>query len=146
MCILSPSNSFVKLFTHSAFSLYFLGCYILRCVDISLIFLLSSVLSGLFPQVVLLFFLVLPFPFSLHAPASFLCFIILACFRRFFFICVSSRISHSGFDFSSCFLRGSQFFHKLISPLHRLVNLIRSYYSLIYTCKLVFDLFFPFPF
>ena len=37
-------------------------CIVLALVDISLIFLLSPVLSGLFPQVVL-FFLVLPFPF-----------------------------------------------------------------------------------
>ena len=41
---------------------------------------------------------------------------------------------------SSCFLRGSQFSHKLISPQHRLVHLIRSYYSLIH--KVVLDLFY----
>ena len=35
-------------------------------VDISLVFLLSLEPSGLFPQVVLLFFLVLSFPFSSH--------------------------------------------------------------------------------
>ena len=65
---------------------------VLSFVGISLIFLHSPVLSGLFPQVILLFFLALPFPFcSIHVPVSFLCFIILACFRRFFFICVSSR-------------------------------------------------------
>ena len=38
-------------------------CTVLPFVDIFLIFLLSLVLSGLFPQVVLLSFLVLPFPF-----------------------------------------------------------------------------------
>ena len=37
--------------------------------------------------------------FSVHVLAFFLCFIILACFRRVFFIYVSSRISHPGFDF-----------------------------------------------
>ena len=38
-------------------------CIVLPFVGISLIFLLLPVVSGLFPQVVLLFFLVLPFPF-----------------------------------------------------------------------------------
>ena len=38
-------------------------CIVLPFVAISLIFLLSPVLSGLFPQVLLLFLLVLPFPF-----------------------------------------------------------------------------------
>ena len=56
------------------------------------------------------------------------------------FFCVSSRISHPGFDFSSCFLTRSQFFQKLILQLHRLVHLIWLYYSLIY--KVVHDLFF----
>ena len=68
-------------------------CIVLPVVNISLIFLLSPVLSGLFPQVVLLFFLVLPLSFCLYMfhRLSFL-----ACFRRFL-ICVSSRISHPGF-------------------------------------------------
>ena len=75
-------------------------CIVSPFVDISLIFLLSPVLSGLFHEVVLLFFLVLPFPFCPYI------------FQRIsfvlsFFICVSSRISHPGFDFSSCFSRGS---------------------------------------
>ena len=38
-------------------------CNVLPFVDISFIFLLSPVLSGLFPEVVLLFFLLLSFPF-----------------------------------------------------------------------------------
>ena len=38
-------------------------CIVLPFVNITLIFLLSPVPSGLFPQVVLLLFLVLPFPF-----------------------------------------------------------------------------------
>ena len=41
-------------------------CFILPSLDIFLIFLLSPVLSGLFPQVVLLFFLVLLFLFSYY--------------------------------------------------------------------------------
>ena len=44
---------------------------------------------------------------------------------------------------SSCFLRGSQFSHNLILPQHRLVHLIRLYYSFIY--KVVLDLFYSFP-
>ena len=148
MCIsafglsLSPSNSLVILFIHSAFPLCLFGCHIFykivrfllhpvvgmflchllqvvsriffRCfgmfyfvcivlpfVDMFSIFLLSPVLLGLFLQVVLLFFLVLPFHFVptyssvilfQHIPASFwpVC---------RFFICVSCRISHPGFDF-----------------------------------------------
>ena len=108
----SPCNSFVILFIHLAFSLWFLVaifqskivrfllhlvvgifpchlfpvvdriffrcfgkscfvCIVLRFVDISLIFLLSPVLSGLFPQVVLLFFLlVLLFAIFFLSPCS----------------------------------------------------------------------------
>ena len=46
------------------------------------------------------------------------------------------------FVFSSCFLRGFQFSLKLISPQHRLLHFIRSYYLLIY--KVVIDLFHSF--
>ena len=41
-------------------------CIVLPFVDISIVYLLSLEPSGLFPQVVLLFFLVLSFPFSSH--------------------------------------------------------------------------------
>ena len=78
----------------------------------------------------------------LHVPASFLCFIILACFHRYF-ICSLLNFP-SWFWFFPCFLRGSQFSHKLILPLHRLVNLIQLHYSLIY--KVVLDLFYSFLF
>ena len=47
-------------------------CIVLPFVDISLISLLSPVLSGLFPQVVLLFFLALPFPFCSYKLSVFL--------------------------------------------------------------------------
>ena len=43
-------------------------------------------------------------------------------FRSFFFICVSSRISHPGFDFLFVLFKGPRFSHKLILPLHRLVQ------------------------
>ena len=99
---------------------------------ISLIFLLSPVLSGLFPQVPELFFSSVAFSFPfLHIPTSFLCFIILACFHRFC-ICVSSWNSNPGFDFSSAFFRRFQFSRNLLSLLQRLVHLIWLYYSLIY--------------
>ena len=69
-------------------------------VDIFLIFLLSPGLSGLFLQVLWLFFLVLLFPFWLNMfQRPLLCFIIWACFCKCF-TCVSSRISHPGLDFS----------------------------------------------
>ena len=70
---------------------------VLPFVDISLIFLLSPALSGLFPWVVLLFFLLLLVPFSsrlFQRP----CFFYHSGLFSVFFICVSSRISHPGFD------------------------------------------------
>ena len=122
----------------------FLSCYLLSVVDriffrcfgmscfvyiispfvhISLIFLLSPVLSGLFPQVVLLFFLCCPFLFVPTYSSIFPLFYHFG--LLWFFICVSRQISHPGFVFVffffvffSCFLRGSHFFHKLFSPLH----------------------------
>ena len=75
-----------------------------------------------------------------HIPAFFFCFIILACFRRFF-SAFPIEFRTMVFIFSSCFLRSS-FSHKLSSPLHRLVYLIRLYYSLI--CKVVIDVFYSF--
>ena len=76
-------------------------CIVLPFVDISLTFLLWPVFSGLFPQVVLLFFLMLPVFFSppprlfQRLSSSFgLVFVV-------FFICDSSLISHPGF---CCFL------------------------------------------
>ena len=116
-------------------------CIVLPFVDISLITLLLPLLSGLFPQGVLLFFLVLPFPFCLYTFQHLL--FVLSSRPVFvdFFICVSSWITHP--DFVFFFVRGSQFSHKLISPLHRLIHLIRLYYWLIY--EIVQDLFHSFP-
>ena len=47
---------------------------------------------------------------SLHVPASVLCFIILASFRRFFLIFVFSQISHPGFDFFFVIFEGIPMF------------------------------------
>ena len=94
--IISPPPLVGRIFFFCCFGMFCLVCIVLLFLDIFLIFLLSPVLSGLFPQVVLLFFLVLLL--SQRVPEFFLCFIILACFRSFL-ICVSSRISHPGFEF-----------------------------------------------
>ena len=59
-------RNFFRCFVMSCFI-----CIVLPFVDISLIFLLSSGFSDSFPQVVLLFFLVLPFPFCLYMFKSF---------------------------------------------------------------------------
>ena len=75
-------------------------------------------------------------------PASFFCFIILSCFRWFFYLRFQSNFPSWFWPF--CFLRESQFSHKLISPLHRLVHLTQLYYLLIY--KVVFQLFYSFLF
>ena len=77
LCHLLPAVD--RIFSH-CFGMSCFICIVLPFVDISLIFLFS----GLFPQAVLLFYLVLPFSFLFQRiPASFLCFIIMACFRRF---------------------------------------------------------------
>ena len=118
-------------------------CIVLPFVNISLIFLLSPVLPGLFPQVVLLFSLVLPFSFLFYMFQR-LSFVLL-CWPLFVDFSSVFPVEFPIFIliFLSCFLRGSLFSHKLISPLHRLVHLIRLYYLLIY--KLMLDLFFSFP-
>ena len=126
-----------RLFFRSFEIFSFVGI-ILSFFHISLVFLLSPVLFGLFPQVVLLFF---PFPFCSNI------------FQRLFVLSFWPVFVDflSAFPvefpilvliFSSCFLRVSQCSHKLISPLHRLVHLIRLYYLLI--CKVVLDLSYSF--
>ena len=83
---------FVSLPLDRIFFRYFgKSCFVgivLPFVDISLIFLLSPALSSLFPQVVLLFFFfhVLPIPFFLRLFQRLSFFIILACFRSFFYL------------------------------------------------------------
>ena len=118
-------------------------CIVLPFLDISLIFLISPVLSSLFPQVYWYFFLCsLFYVLFKHIPASFLCFIILVCFRWFL---SAFRVEYPilVLIFLSCFLRGSLFSHKLMSLLHRLVRLILLYVSLMY--KLVLYSFYSFP-
>ena len=85
-------------------------------------------LTGLFPRSALLFVLILLFFFlSQHVPPFFFCFIIL-CFRRFL-ICVSVDFPIRLLIFCSCSLKETQFPHKLISLLYRLIHLIRWYFS-----------------
>ena len=124
------------------FVIYCFFCIALPFVNISLIFLLSIVLSSLLPQVVWLFFLVLSFAFCSDMFQR-LSFVLL-----FWPVFVDFLFAFPGeflilvLIFSSCFLRRSQFSHKLNSLLHSLVHLIQLYYSLIH--KVVLDLFYSF--
>ena len=108
----------LSLFWNVLFCLY---CFILP----SLVFLLSLAPSDLFLRVVLLVYLLCcSFLFIQHVPASFLCLIFACCCR--FLICVSRRVSHTGFEFMfySWSLGENRFSHRLISLLHRLVRFI----------------------
>ena len=91
-------------------------CIVLPFVDISLISLLSPELSSLFPQVVQLFFLVLSFPFCSHIFQDlFVLPFWPVCVD--FFICVSSRISHPGFDCFFVLIEGIPIFsHTNFAP------------------------------
>ena len=127
-----------RIFFH-CFGISCFVCIVLAFLDVSLFFLLWPVLSGLFPQVVLLFFSTLPVPSSrLLQRLSFwslgLVFVVSFAFQVKFPIPVLTV--------SSCFLRGSQFSHKLILLLHILVHLTRFYYLSV--CKVVCDLFYSF--
>ena len=165
--ILSPTNSnrpghlvillsyvhllplFFRLFTqvHLLIDGLVNGQYITRIalpfVDISLISLLSPELSGLFPQVILLFFLVF-FPFCSHIFQDLFALPFWPVFVDFFYLRFQSNFTSWFWLFLRAFWGGSQFSHTLISPQHRLVHLTRLYYSLI--CKVVFDLFCSFMF
>ena len=131
-----PSLPIVDRIFFRCFGMSCFICIVLPFVDISLIFLLSPALFGLFPQVVLLFFQCCLFLFPVNSVP--LIFIILACFRSFLFS-FPVEFPIPVLSVSSCFLRGSQFSHKLILHLHRLVLLTRLYYSS--ACKIVCDLF-----
>ena len=85
-------------------------CIALPFVDIFLIFLLSPVLSGLFPQVVLLFFLCCFFLFVLTSGSIFPLFYRFCLFSWVFFISVSCGISHAGFDFLFALFKGTPIF------------------------------------
>ena len=120
------------------FGMSWLVFMVLPFVDIFLVYLLSPEPSGIFPQVVQLFFLVWYFPFSSHIFQDLSVLPFWPVFVDFL----------SGFPVelpvlvltaSSCFLMGPQFSHTLISPLHRLDHLPQIYYLLI--CKVAFDLF-----
>ena len=101
-----------RIFFH-CFGIFCFVCIFFPFIDISLIFILLPARSGLFPRIVLLFFCVGFCFLFLHVLGSFFCLIILACFRTFFFICVSSRISHSGFDFFYVIFKGIPIFSQI---------------------------------
>ena len=84
------------------FGMSYFICIVLPFIDISLIFLLLPILSCSFPQVVLLFFLVLPFPFCLY---MFQCLSFVLSFWP-----VSSRISHPCFDIFLVLFKGIPIF------------------------------------
>ena len=88
-------------------------CIVLLFDDISLIFLLLPVLSSLFPQVVLLFFLTLPFPFCLPMFKRLYFVLSLWLILVDFFISVFSRISHPGFDIFFVFFKGIPIFSQI---------------------------------
>ena len=114
-------------------------CIVLTFVDIFLIFILSSVLSGLFP-LVLLFFLVLLPPFC---PNMFQRFSFVLSFLPVFVAFLSAfpvEFLIQILFFCSCSLRETRFSHKLILTLRRLVHLIRLCFLLVYI--LILDLFF----
>ena len=116
-------------------------CIVLPFVDISLIFLLSPTLSGLFPQVALYFSYVASsflFPF-ISAPLFLLSFWLVFVVLLFAF---PVEFPIQVFIVSSCSLNGSQFSYKLILYLIRLVYLARLYYSLVF--KVVCALFYSF--
>ena len=111
--------------------------------DIFLIYFLSTVLSDLFPRVILSLLLVLLLSFCLKMlrrfsfVSSFLLVVVdfLSAFPVKFPIQVLS--------FCSCFFGEPRFFHRLISLLHRVIHLIIWCFSLRYV--LMIRLFFPFP-
>ena len=127
-CRLFPvvDKIFIRCFGMSCF-----GCIVLLFVDISSIFLLSPILSGLFPQVVMLFFPCCLFLSFQLISAPF--FVVVLSFWLFFFEDFLSVFPVEFLIlvliFSSCFLRGSQLSHKLVSHLHRFFHLTRLYYS-----------------
>ena len=82
-------------------------CVVLPFIDIFLIFVLLPVLPGLFPQVVLLFFL---FSFCLYMFQRISFVTSLWALFVDFFICVSSRISHPGFDYFLVLFEGLSIF------------------------------------
>ena len=152
-------------FIHSAFSLYFLvvifqskivrfllhpvvgmSCFVwivLAFVDISLIFLLSPILSGLFPQLVLLSFLVSPFLFCSYIFQRLSLVLSFSPVFEDFLSAFPVEIHHTGFDFFFLFFEGIPILSQTNLVQHRLVHLIRLYYLLIY--KVILDLFYSFP-
>ena len=95
MCSCHLSHVFGRIFFR-CLRLFFFVCITLPFVDIFLIFLLSQVLSGLFPLVVLFFGLLFSFCPNIFQHFSF---VLSFCLFSYFYICVSSQISHLGFDF-----------------------------------------------
>ena len=100
-------------------------CIVLSILAISLIFVLSPVIFGLFPRVLLSFFLVLFFPFR---PKMFQCIFFVSSFLPVFVDFLSLFLFEFPIQvliFYSRSIREPQFFYKIVSIQHRLVHLIR---------------------
>ena len=101
---------------------------VLECLTLSVLFypLLISLSSSFFRQNFLVYFFKLKLSFfscylfhSVPTKSMIFLFYYLACFRRFL-SALPVEFPIMVLNVSSCFLRGSQFFHKLILPLQRL--------------------------
>ena len=115
-------------------------------LSISLIFLSSTVFSGLFLLVVLFvcFFLCFLFLFVPTYSSVFPFFIILTCFRWFFLSAFPVKFPILVLIFVLVLFEGIPIFSQTNFALYRLVHLIRLYhYPLMY--KVVLDLFYSFP-
>ena len=107
LCSLCSHISLQNCFDYLSFGISSFVCIVLSCLDIFLVFLLSPVLSGLFPRVVLCFTRWVFFFFSSqHVLAFSLCLIFFTCCSKFFFICISNQISHPCFVLLFVFFRG----------------------------------------
>ena len=127
-----PPKLVSRIFFHCFRMSYFVAI-VLPFVDIFLIFLLSSVLSGLFPQVLLLFFVLL-YPFC---PNLFQCFSFVLLFLPVFIAFLSAflvKFPVQVLIFLSCSLRAPRFSQKLFLLLQRLVHFIRLSFCW-YICK-----------
>ena len=108
-------------------SLYFgmsrITCMVWSDVSIILVFFLSTVPSDVSLRVASFILIVFHCSFGLKIFTHFSCLYIFACVR-IFLICVSNLISHSCLGFLFVSFSQSRFYHRLISPLHRLIRLI----------------------
>ena len=131
-CCISPNLlvEFFMLFWNVLFCLY---CFTL-CRYLFNLSSFASIFWFISSSCIIIFSCVVFFFLFQHVSAFFL----FVCFR-ILFICVSNRISHSGFDFLFVLFRGTPIFSQTDFAPH----LIQSCFLLVYI--LILDLFFLFP-